>query len=145
MANYPKFHGGATRDARTFDRLPQMPEDLLLLGIPPVNLMITGPEADVQQVLETLLSDLPQPIACWSPGERLVLPSGPAPAMMILHEVGALPHDDQLHLLEWLERDIGRKKVVSTTAEPLMPLVEAGGFNDTLYYRLNTVSVEISA
>jgi transcriptional regulator of acetoin/glycerol metabolism len=98
----------------------------------------------VQSVLETLLSNHDQPVQSWWPGQRLVLPAMQRPAMMILHDVGALAAEDQLQLLEWLERDIGRTKVVSTTPLPLMPLVEKGTFNDTLYYRLNTVSIEVS-
>ena len=119
-------------------------DDLILKGMPPVNLLLTGGDVVVQSVLETLLSNSDQPIASWWPGQRLVLPAMQRPAMMILHDVGALGVEDQLQLLEWLERDIGRTKVVSTTPAPLMPLVEKGAFNDILYYRLNTVSIEIS-
>ena len=119
-------------------------DDLILMGMPPVNLLLTGGDVVVQSVLETLLSNHDQPVASWWPGQQLVLPAMQRPAMMILHDVGALGAEDQLQLLEWLERDIGRTKVVSTTPAPLMPLVEKGAFNDILYYRLNTVSIEIS-
>jgi transcriptional regulator of acetoin/glycerol metabolism len=85
-----------------------------------------------------------KPIASWYPGERLVLPD-PRTAMIILYDVDALGHSDQLQLLEWLERGVGRTQVVSTTSAPLLPLVEAGIFSDMLYYRLNTVSVQVTA
>ena len=144
MKNQATVFGGATQEAARLGRASRLPEDLLLRGMPPVNLLLTGGDVVVQGVLEALLSNLDQPIAFWSPGQRLVLPPKSRPAMMILHNVDALELDDQLQLLEWLERDIGRTKVVSTTSAPLMPLVETGAFNDTLYYRLNTLSVEVT-
>ena len=145
MENQAAVFGGATQEAPLLGRASRLPEDLMLLGMPPVNLLLTGGDVVVQSVLETLLSDLDQPIAFWSPGQRLVLPPKSRPAMMILHDVDALGFEDQLRLLEWLERDIGRTKVVSTTSAPLMSLVDMGLFSDILYYRLNTVSVEVTS
>lgn len=143
MANQTTVFGGVTEEAPQFEHRSRLPDDVILRGMPPVNLLLTGGDVVVHSVLETLLSNHDQPVASWWPGQRLVLPMS-RPAMMILHHVGALGADDQLHLLEWLERDIGRTKVVSTTPAPLLPLVEKGAFNDTLYYRLNTVSIEVS-
>ena len=137
------FDGATQEAAPELDHRSRLPDDVILRGMPPVNLLLTGGDVVVQSVLETLLTDHDQPIASWWPGQRLVLPRA-RPSMMILHDVGALALEDQQHLLEWLERDIGRTKVVSTTPAPLMPLVEKGAFNDTLYYRLNTVSIEVS-
>ncbi len=143
MENQTTVAGGATHEAPALTGRSRLPDDLILRGMPPVNLLLTGGDVVVQSVLETLLSDRDQPVASWWPGQRLVLPMS-RPATMILHDVGALGAEDQLHLLEWLERDIGRTKVVSTTPAPLMPLVERGAFNDILYYRLNTVSIEVN-
>jgi hypothetical protein len=64
---------------------------------------------------------------------------------MILQDIGALGHTDQLSLLDWLERAAGRTQVVSTTSTPLWPLIQAGAFIDSLYYRLNTVCVDVAA
>lgn len=154
MENPSMVFAGATRAAHPFDRVSQLPEDrslaraahedLLLMGMPPVNLLLTGREGVIRNVLSTLLRDIDKPIASWYPGERLVLPD-PRVGMMILYDVDALGHDDQVQLLNWLERGVGRTQVVSTTSAPLLPLVEAGVFNDMLYYRLNTVSVHVSA
>jgi transcriptional regulator of acetoin/glycerol metabolism len=59
--------------------------------------------------------------------------------------VGALSHDDQLHLLDWLEHAVARTQVISTTSGPLLPLVQTGGFIETLFYRLNTVCLDVTA
>ena len=63
----------------------------------------------------------------------------------MLHDVGTLPLDEQLRLLDWLERAEGRTQVVSTSTTPLLPRVQAGAFIDTLYYRLNTVCVDVTS
>ena len=63
----------------------------------------------------------------------------------MLHDTGSLPADDQLRLLDWLERAEGRTQVVSTSSTPLLPLVHSGRFIDTLYYRLNTVCVDVTS
>jgi hypothetical protein len=119
-------------------------EDLLLMGMPPVNLLLTGGHAFVRNVLGAILREFDGPISAWYPGEQLSLPSNPLVGAIILHEVGLMGSEDQLQLLEWLETRVGRTQIVSTTSEPLLPRVEAGTFNDTLYYRLNTVHVDVS-
>lgn len=64
---------------------------------------------------------------------------------LILHEVGALPHDDQRQLLEWLEPAARRVQVISTTSASLFPRVEVGAFSDVLYYRLNTMCMDVAS
>ncbi len=64
---------------------------------------------------------------------------------MILHDVGALTLEEQCRLMVWLQETAGGTRVVSTTSAPLLPLVEVGAFLDTLYYRLNTIYLEIPA
>jgi hypothetical protein len=119
--------------------------DLVAIGMPGVNLLLSGMDDVVHNILETILSDLETPIASWYPGERLVLPPVPRAGTMILHDVGAMDQEDQLRLLAWSELASGKIRIVSTASAPLMPLVNAGMFNDTLYYRLNTVFVDVAS
>ena len=44
--------------------------DLLLMGMPRVNLLLIAPDGVVRFVLESLLLDLQEPIVRWRPGER---------------------------------------------------------------------------
>ena len=76
-------------------------------------------------------------------GDQLVLPPAANTGTLILHEVGSLTNDDQLQLLGWLEQAEGRTRVVSTSAASLFARVEAGLFIEKLYYRLNTVSLNV--
>jgi hypothetical protein len=119
--------------------------ELQRLGKPRVNLLFTGMDIVIQNVLQVLGPDLRQPMTTRRRGERLLLPTVAKAGTMILHHVGDLTRDDQRRLLEWTDRAAGRTQVISTTPAPLLRYVLAGAFIDTLYYRLNTVCVDVIA
>jgi Sigma-54 interaction domain len=137
----PLPHGSKLPDHWRMARAAHV--DLLLMGMPRVNLLLIAPHGVVRFVLESLLLDLHEPIAQWRAGETLMLPPVDETGTLVLHETGSLRPDEQLRLLDWLERADGRTQVVSTSSIPLLPRVEAGGFIDTLYYRLNTICVDL--
>ncbi len=149
----PRLAAGVGR-APSYDTVPSLPDhwrlaraahvDLLLMGMPRVNLLLIAPDAVVRYVLESLLLNLREPVARWAPGQPLALPSHGLVNTMILHDVGLMQPNEQLELLAWLERADGRTQVVSTSPTPLMPRVHSGLFMDTLYYRLNTVCVDVT-
>lgn len=111
--------------------------------MPPLNVLLTGGHGATREVLAGLLREVGGPILAWYPGERLILPRHPRVGTMILHEVGMMCEEDQLRLVEWLENRRRRIQIVSTTSAPLQYKVEAGSFNDTLYFRLNTVRIDL--
>jgi hypothetical protein len=118
-------------------------EDPMSMRMPPVNVLLTGAHGATRDMLARLLRDIGGPILAWYPGERLILPRHPRVATMILHEVGFMSDEDQLRLLGWLETRPRRVQIVSTTSAPLQVQVESGAFNDTLYFRLNTVRIDL--
>jgi transcriptional regulator of acetoin/glycerol metabolism len=120
-------------------------DDLVRAGMPRVNMLVAGEDGTVGRLLETLRGHFEQPVASWSPGQSLVLPPVERTGTMLIRQVGALALQDQITLLEWLAAAAGRTQVVSTTSTPLLPQVRAGAFIDTLYYRLNTVYVDVTA
>jgi DNA-binding NtrC family response regulator len=69
------------------------------------------------------------------------------PGTVLLREVGHLNSPLQLRLAECLGeiaggiRTPGRaaRRVIASTTEPLLPRVDAGSFDDCLYYRLNVI------
>ena len=144
----------APRRSATLERGSQLPDhwrlaraahvDLLLMGMPRVNLLLIAPDGVVRYVLESLLLDLREPITRWTPGQGFNPPPPDQSGTLVLRDVHALAPADQLNLLDWLERAGGRTQVVSTTATPLLPRVHVGEFIDTLYYRLNTVCVDVT-
>ena len=116
--------------------------ELARLGMPRVNLLLTGPDGVIEYLLDALLPDLREPLGRWCPGEQLLLPPPALIGTMIFQDVGAMPWDDQQRLLAWLTGASGRTQVISTAPRCLMPLVETGRFTPELYYRLNIVRVD---
>ena len=155
MENPSKVLDGVIHAARPLTGGPPLLKDwhlareaqvnLLLMGNPRVNLLLIGMDAGVWNVLETLLLNLDRPVTTWCPGDTLTLPSSSRTGTLILHDVGTMTPEEQRLLLDWLDRAAGRTQVVSTTPTPLMPRVKSGAFLDNLYYRLNTVCVDVTA
>ena len=115
--------------------------ELARLGMPRVNLLLTGPNGVLEYLLDALLPDLREPVGRWCPGEQLLLPPPALIGTMIFQDVGAMPKHDQWRLLDWLTGASGRTQVVSTTPTCLLPLVESDAFSPDLYYRLNVVRI----
>ena len=155
MENPSQVFGGTPLAGGTLPHASKLPDhwrlaraahvDLLLMGMPRVNLLLIAPDGVVRFVLESLLLDLQEPIDRWRPGDALTLPSPDESGTLVLHEVGMLSIADQFRLLDWLERVQGRAQVISTSSTPLLGRVQAGSFIDTLYYRLNTVCVDVTS
>jgi transcriptional regulator of acetoin/glycerol metabolism len=144
MENPSTDFAGTARLASPLDALSPIPEDCRLARAAGVNLLIVIPEGTNATLTDLLVAELVQPIVTWRAGERLVLPQASQTGTLILRDVGALSLTDQRRLIDWLERAAGQTQVVSTTSTPLMPLVQAGAFLARLYYRLNTVCVDVS-
>ena len=118
--------------------------DLQIAGMPRTNLLLVGNAGAIRIVLEMLWLELREPIVTWRPGQRFDLPMSGRAHTLILHDVGQLTPDEQHDLLGWLEQTAGKVRVVSTTAAPLWSRVKSGSFSDVLYYRLNTVYVDVT-
>ena len=81
---------------------------------------------------------------CGILGSGLVLSPDGGTGTLILRDVAAMPRNDQHRLCDWLAVTAGRTRVVSTTRQPLFPLLEAGTFVETLYYRLNVLCFQLN-
>ena len=93
------------------------------------------------EILEMLRPHLRSPIEEYRPTVGVPVPH-PAEGTLILLGVEGLDGGQQAQLLQWLDKGRGRVQIVSISAEPLFPLVEAGTFDASLYYRLNIVRIE---
>ena len=144
MENALNAADDAATEIRPFNRGSALPEECFLARRVRFNLHLVHGGRIVQDVLELFLFGRHELVACWRPGQRLVLPPVARLSTLILHDVALLPFDDQRRLSDWLERAAGRTQVVSTTRTSLFPRVEDGTFLDTLYYRLITVNVDFS-
>ena len=128
------------RDDRRLAR--QAHTDLHVVGAPQPNLLLVGTAGAFRMILEMVWLELRDPIVTWHPGQPLELPLSRA-GTLVLHDVGELTYDDQHRVLRWLERSAAQIRVVSTSPVSLWPRVKAGAFNETLYYRLNTMCVNM--
>jgi len=117
-------------------------KNLRELGMPRVNMLFVGADDAAWQLLAGTLN-LVTPVAMWHPGSAMHLPESAAVRTLVIRGVGAMTGAEQVRLLDWLDRAVGRTQVVSTSRVPLLPLVEDGRFINTLYYRLNTVCVDL--
>jgi hypothetical protein len=118
-------------------------KDLQVAGMPRTNLLLVGSPGAARIVMEMLWLELREPILTWRPGQPLDLPSLGRASTLVLHDVSELTKDEQQQMLQWLDEMGSRIRVVSTTRTSLLPQLKSGAFDDALYYRLNTVCVDI--
>lgn len=118
-------------------------KDLQVAGMPRTNLLLVGSPGAVRIVMEMLWLELREPILTWRPGQPLDLPTPGRASTLVLHDVSDLTKHDQQRVLDWLDETASRIRVVSTTRTSLWPQLKSGAFDETLYYRLNTVCVDI--
>ena len=104
------------------------------------NILLVGPAAFTAAALRIIEPLVQRPIAWWIPDQRRAVPAGGF-ATLFINGVDGADAEQQSHLCQWLDACPGRVQVVSTAVTPLFPLLQAGTFLDTLYYRLNHVCV----
>jgi hypothetical protein len=120
-------------------------KDLKMAQTTRTNVLVVGPNPLVKNVLSLVSPDARRDTAVQCQDGRLQLPQvSSRPRVLVVHDVDALTLADQRKLLDWLEAASTRTQVLSTASVPLLPLVEAQAFNDTLYYRLNTIYIDLS-
>jgi hypothetical protein len=108
------------------------------------NVMIVGPEASTAGALAEMHAQLRQPIITVDAQKTADLPRMPPRGAVIIRGIGALNAADQRRLHEWIGRTSGDTQVIVTSPVPIFPCVERGTFLDLLYYRLNTVYLELA-
>jgi hypothetical protein len=94
--------------------------------------------SDESAVLSRLTPHLREPIVWTRPGSPLDLQSD-MNGTVVLQAVSDLGADDQSRMLRWLGGSGNRAQTICTTTTPLFPLVVRGLFDETLYYRLNSI------
>ncbi len=103
------------------------------------NLLLIGRTTLTEPIIRALWGDA-EP-STWRPGRRLSFPI--EAELVVLYDVDSLWHAEQVRLSQWLESRIRPAQIVSTTAEPLWARVASEAFLATLYYRLNTICVDL--
>ena len=108
------------------------------------NVLLEGPPACIEAVLHLLKPYLDKPVTLKRSGAPLELHTGKRGAH-VMHDIGAFSGVEQDRMLGWLDDPQSRTQVVCTTTEPLFPLVTRGLFDETLYYRLNVILLQLTS
>jgi hypothetical protein len=121
-------------------------DDLDIVRSTRANLLIIGPDWLVIDVLRRVIGDVPyRTIVSACDPRPLRLPLLPLPgSTLVLRDIDKLDAEGQAALFEWLERANGEQQIVCTGSESLPSLVNSGDFDPRLYYRLNTICIDLS-
>ncbi len=141
-ASRPALASTPIRKPRRIVR-PAHRRDLQVTSMPRTNVLVVGNAEATRIVVDMLRLDLRGPIVRWRAGQPLDLPTPTRAATLVLENLAQLTNEEQLRVLRWLDEVRGNIRVVSTTATPVWPRVQAGEFDEVLYYRLNTVFVDM--
>jgi hypothetical protein len=107
------------------------------------NVMIAGPKSALDTFLEAAMPELREPVK--SAGGTLP-PLLDGMRTLILTDVDRLDAAEQRRLRHWFEeRRNADVQVISLTSIPLFSLVSENAFDTELYYRLNTIFLEVQS
>jgi len=117
------------------------PDDWQLLVTARPNTLLEGPHETTDAIVGEAMEWLAEPHATWTGAP----PCDDRPATLVVRSVSALDRDQQRTLLAWLDAPGNRIQVISTTTDPLYPLVDRGAFLANLYYRLNVLLLDVAS
>jgi hypothetical protein len=105
------------------------------------NILVTGPNAALKAFVHAARPEFREPIRLVVGGRTVGLQTA---GTLFLRNVDRLSRAAQRMLLAWMnEPEHAGTQIVSTASVPLFPLVQAEGFDPNLYYRLNTIWLEV--
>jgi len=104
-----------------------------------LNTLVIGESETRAAFVDAIRRHLADPLVTVDCRDGLDLSSVPSQGTVVLSDVEELPLEDQQRLNAWLAAADHRPRVISTSRASLFPMIEAGMFVDSLYYRLNVV------
>ena len=107
-----------------------------------LNVFLVGAPPAVEAALSVLVSDAPGAVSVWTVDAPL--PDRDGPHVVILRDVDRMPLMLQDAWVSWLEGGQHRPQIIATSGAPVFPLVVKGAFRSELYYRLNTVLLDLA-
>lgn len=117
-------------------------DDWDLISTARVSVLLIGENGRISSAVEAVRAYLDQPLITLRCDRTLELPTVSL-GTVILSGVEALALEDQHRLMDWLEPG-NRPQVISTSRVSLLPIVQAGMFIESLYYRLNTLCIDLT-
>jgi Sigma-54 interaction domain len=107
------------------------------------NVLISGVAAAVDAFLREALPRFRTPVQHVACEEGVTIAA--SVKTIVLRNIDILNGDEQRTLLQWIDRqpEDGRAQIISVTSAPLYAYVQAQVFDETLYYRLNSIYLEV--
>lgn len=118
--------------------------DLDLARATRTNLLVVGDDDAVVEFVTSLWPSFATPIVVRQRGERLQLPPPQSAGTIVVYDLATLTRHEQHAFYDWMAGK-GRTQVVSTASTVLQHLLQAGAFNEDLYYRLNVVTLDLTS
>jgi hypothetical protein len=109
-----------------------------------LNLLIMGADDVVARFVTSVWPYFLAPRVVRRRGEPLrLLPTSRPAGTLLVYDIHTLTRPEQDALQHWTNAGSNRARVVSTTPQSLLPVMETGAFNDDLYYRLNVLTLDL--
>ena len=119
--------------------------ELDLARITGANVLFLGAGPLVVDLVGVLVPSVNEGVTIRPRWGRLELPPASSHiGKVVVWDVGTLTLAGQRTLLEWMDLANGRTQVISIASAPLLIRVDTGAFDATLYYRLNTICIDLS-
>jgi hypothetical protein len=121
-------------------RRPIIPSDdlRLLMSGPRPNALVEGSVQHIKQFVADIQPYVMPPVMSWRGSGAL-----PTIGTLIIPHVDLLTEAHQQQLTRWIEHYGGVVQVISTSSAAVFALVGRGLFSAHLYYRLNTVRIDL--
>ena len=106
------------------------------------NVLVIGPVARTEAAVAAIVVALPMPVRYWTPD--FLLPSPSDTTTLVIRDIATLSLSFQQ---AWLARmntpHAPHIQIIATSSIAVFPLVVRGVFLEDLYYRLNTVLLDV--
>ena len=139
MENVPKAFAEATVKASSACQV-----DWSILVTSPVNGLIVGSLHLIAAAMAGIDDNVRRPVVWWAPDQSPDVPELIAGTLMI-RDVDRLDARQQESLSRWVGVHCPGVQVLGLTRAPLFAQVSDGRFSAELYYRMNTVMIEVRA
>jgi len=107
------------------------------------NVLLVGAHTAVEAALSALVSDVPGAVSVWT--VEAPMPARDGLEVVIVRDVDRLSPTLQDAWVSWMEGGHRRPQIIATSRVPVFPLVAEGVFRSELYYRLNTLLLDLAA
>ena len=117
-------------------------ELLTILPFASPHVLLIGDDPDLATVFHRMQPHLRTTIVPWVPDLTSDLPAAPFGTLLV-KDVSRLDRTQQARLARIAAAP--HVQIISMASAPLFPLVDRGAFLDELYYRLNMVTLDLTA